>query len=148
MFITATCKDMKIDELTWVRRVSMEEKKKSCSTSLFLWKLSHHSSFYSYNFPSINLLLISPILPSWLWYPCLRNLPLLYSSYHILPETVGSSLCFLSTAGLKVPLKNSLPHPFLCLAQCLAQSMCSVRLKWDNARESALHKNYSATNYK
>ena len=27
MFITATCKDMKIDELTWVRRVSMEEKK-------------------------------------------------------------------------------------------------------------------------
>ena len=28
MFITATCKDMQIDELTWVRRVSMEEKKK------------------------------------------------------------------------------------------------------------------------
>ena len=44
-----------------------------------------------------------------------------------LPETVGSSFYFLSITGLKAPLKNLLPHPFLCLAQCLAQSMCSVR---------------------
>ena len=38
MFITATCKDMKIDELTWVRRVSVEEKKKPCSTILISLK--------------------------------------------------------------------------------------------------------------
>ena len=53
MFITATCKDMQIDELTWVRRVSMEEKK----------KILFYNPYFFENFPIIQAFTPTIFLP-------------------------------------------------------------------------------------